>query len=237
MADEPTPPTTPLVMPPVTPPPGEPPKSPSPTPTLISGEQSQPPAEEWKEYVIDPAKSNEENLRLKAEHDKTKPGAAPPAPAVETVKLEDIKLPEGFSADEALMGKFVGVLNNQDLFKSPKALAQSLIDLQRESLEAAQEAGRKAWEGTIAEWQKGFREDPVVGGENFTRTVADANRIVKQFGDSELSQVLEVSGIGNHRAFARFMAKIAPKLLEPTPVPPGGAPQGERSQADRIYGT
>src|SRR5688572_19852278 len=86
--------------------------------------EASPPPPGWQEYVPDQTKSAEDNAAAKAEHDKGKPAEPPKAEGPVPLKVNDIKLPEGFERDDAALGKFADILNNAEL--TPQARADAL---------------------------------------------------------------------------------------------------------------
>ena len=132
-------------------------------PTSLVGTPAAP-AAEWKEYVPDPAKSEADNATAKAAHDATKPAAPATAPDPKAVApidfSKDIKLPEGFVADEALSKEFTDVINDDKLSRAERA--QKLIDLQAKAMASLSEAGKTAWNTLQTDWQAKVQADPDV---------------------------------------------------------------------------
>lgn len=191
--------------------------------SLIGGEQEQTTATEWTEYVNDDTKTAEENAAAKTAHDATKPDAAKSekkeeAPKVEPLTIENIKLPEGFSVDEPVMNKFLGLLNDSEM--SPQDRAQALVDLQIESFTQASERASSAWQELQTERQEEWANDPAVGGEKQAVVAAAGNKLLAQYGTPELAELIGQSGVGNSVYFARFINSISPFLLEGKPVTP-----------------
>lgn len=46
-------------------------------------------------------------------------------------------------------------------------------------------------------------------GPAFDQTLADARSVVKRYGDAELAAALNETGLGDHPAVVRFVAKVA----------------------------
>lgn len=195
------------------------------------------PAGEWKEYEVDPAKTDAENAAAKADHDAKKP-AAPAEVAPAELTIADIKLPEGFEVDEPVMNEFLGIQNDPKL--TPAERSQKLIDLQIKASKEGLEKATQAWETRMSDWQNEVRNDPTVGGAKFEQSVATANKVVQQLGSPELAQLCADTGIGNNVHFVKFLNAIAPKLLEAAPVNPGSPPTSAQTQdarAQRMYPT
>lgn len=147
------------------------------------------------------------------------------APVVEFVPLvaEDITLPKGFTADQELTTEFLSVVNNQEL--SAKDRANALVELQTKAIAKASEAGSAAWETMQNEWREAVKADPVVGGDKQTAALASVNKLVTEYGDTELTKVLALTGAGNNVHVIKFLHTLAGKLTE------GSFTQGQPTNA------
>ena len=202
--------------------------------SAASATAAAPAAEGWKEYVNDDSKTPEENAALKLEHDKGKPVSAEAKPAAPApITVEQIKLPEGFSVDDATMTPFLELMNDQKLSRGE--LAQKLVDLQTSSFKTAEEARSKAWDDMTAKWIEEVKSDPEVGGAKFDTAVATGNAVAKQFGDAEFLQLCETTGIGYHKSFVRFLNKVAAFTREGGVVSGDPAATAPKTLAEVMY--
>lgn len=181
------------------------------------------PAAEWKEYVPDPAKSDEENAAAKAEHDKTKPAEGDPLDKVPedgkyTITLSD----EDLVVDEVLLGAL-----------SPAMKEAGLTGKQANTLAAAFAAHQKAqaeqWGLTVSQWAKDAAADPEIGGANWDTTRKNAQSFISQFGTPALKEYLNATGAGNHPEMIRIMAKAGAVISEDKPT--GGNQGGQARDA------
>ncbi len=185
-------------------------------------------AGDWKEYQDDPAKSAEENARLKAEHDKTKPAddknKDDPANKVPEDGKYELKMPDGVELDAELASalgpefKDLGLTNAQ---------AQKLVD---KYIAIQQQRGEKQaenWSTTIQEWADNAKADKEIGGVNWDKTVNNAQRAVKELGSDALKEYLNASGGGNHPEVIRFMAKVGAMIKEDNPAKGGAEGAGK----------
>lgn len=125
-----------------------------------------------------------------------------PAAAPQEFDPTAIKVPEGVTADPALMqdfGKLVGELNlSQDQ-------AQALVDLQVKALQAQENQFvelRKSWVEEI-------KADPKYGGERLESTLQDATAVMRRFDESgEVLKTLQVSGFGDNPGIIKMLANI-----------------------------
>lgn len=158
-----------------------------------------------------------------------KPGEPPkaePAPEFKPLAAADIKLPEGFSADDAAMGKFLEITNGAKLGADQ---VQSLVALQSSLMKQASEAGSKLWEDTQKGWQDEVRADPEIGGQSLDENLSHVAKLIDRFGGEkaqDIRQAFAYTGAGNNPAIVRFMVKVAKELSDPAPITgrPSSAP-------------
>jgi len=136
---------------------------------------------------------------------------------------EDITLPEGFTPEPELMTEFLSVVNDQEL--SAKDRAQGLLDLQSKLMTKASEASSAAWDAMQDEWQAAVKADPTIGGERFTASIAQVNKLVAEYGNNEVVDAFALTGAGNNPAIVKFLHTLAGKLTE------GGYTQGQPTNA------
>jgi hypothetical protein len=148
-----------------------------------------------------------------------------PAPEFVPLTIEDIVLPEGFTPDEELIPEFLKVVNDQEL--TAKDRANALVDLQAKLMTKASEASSAAWDKTQKEWQDAVKADPVIGGEKFTQSIAQVNKLLTEYGNDKVNEAFALTGAGNNPEIIRFLHTIAGKLTEGgyTQGQPAGSPQ------------
>lgn len=190
-------------------------------------------AGEWKEYVPDPNKSDEENARLKAEHDKTKPGEKKddPADKVPEDGKYDLKMPDGVELDtelaEALGPEFkeFGLTNKQ---------AQRLVDKYIEIQTKRGEERVKSWGETVQKWADDAKADKEIGGDKWDASVNNARRFIDTMGTPALKEFLNASGGGNHPELIRIFAKAGALIKEDDPALGGAEARGKPADAATI---
>ena len=123
------------------------------------------------------------------------------------VEYTDFTLPEGFHAEEGLMGEFKEVAKELNLSQEN---AQKLVDLQTKFTLAQAEN----WETVKSDWVKAAKTDKEVGGVKWDENVATARQALDQFGTDELKAALDSTGVGNHPEFIRFAYRIGKALKE-----------------------
>lgn len=162
--------------------------------------------------------------------DPAKDPAAEPATPAEPV-VYDFTLPEGYSLDEELGGKFKDFAAAKNLTKDE---AQSLLDL---SLQA-QEKQAEAYRATQAQWIEDAKADKEFGGSGFDQNLAVANQALDAFGTPELVSLLRTTGFGNHPEVIRAFVKIGKAVGEDKLVVRDAVsryPGEEKSLAQRLY--
>src|SRR4029077_8498790 len=107
-------------------------------------------------------------------------------------------------------------------------VAQQFADLYADAAKTFADANRTAWSSTLKSWEADVKEDKgVIGkasikGENGTTVQGlDAVKIMaaKIFDNPALAppglrQAIEITGMGSHPDFVRFVAMIGPLLTE-----------------------
>ena len=228
---DPVPTSTPSPPPPPTPDPTpSPTPSPSPAPTTEPGAQ-QPPA-------ADPSANPQ-----------------PPAPAPGEVSLDTLTLPEGVQIDKTspFASEFVGILNDPKLTRAE--LATKLLDLQSRANSAMEEALGQQWLEANASWvekstqlyggQKGL--EAVTGRisnsiEAFSKELSSkikANDPSAQVPDfaKDLRTAMTLTGAGNHPVILQYLDFLTTSFAEGSPLIGGAAGAGDRSRAERMFGT
>lgn len=190
-------------------------------------------ASDWKEYVPDPNKSDEENAAAKAEHDKTKPAdkSSDPLDVVPEDGKYTLTMPEGVEVDQELLDAVGGDFKELGLtHKQAQALADKFIGVQQKRGEARV----KEWGETISGWADKAKADPDIGGAKWDGTVSNATRAVNALGTPELKEYLNASGGGNHPELIRFMAKVGAMVKEDNPASGGAEGAGKPAEAAHV---
>lgn len=167
--------------------------------------------EGWQEYVDDPAKSADDNAAAKAEHDKTKPAEADPLDTVPEDGNYTLTLPDDMQVDEAMLGALAPAMKEAGITgKQANTLAAAFA--------AQQKAQFEQFGQTVAGWAKTAQADPEIGGVNWDASVANAQKVIKQFGSDGLREYLNQTGAGNHPEVIRLMAKVGAVISEDNPT-------------------
>lgn len=161
-------------------------------------------------------------------------GAGKPSAADDFVPLtsNDITLPEGTEADQALMDGFLEVVNEAKL---PKEAAQKLVDLQTNAMQKASESISQAWSEMQEQWRKDAQALPEFGGDNLSKTTAHISRLIEGFGGTPeeqktLRQVFDFTGAGNNPQMIAFLGRLARELVTEG-APNTGQPTSQKAGA------
>ena len=202
-------------------------------------------AADWKEFVADPAKSDEENAAAKAEHDKTKPAADAAADQVPADGKYDLKMPDGVELDADLAAALAPDFKDLGL---TNAQAQKLVDKYIATQQARMDGHANSPAGILAmsmqdyfkeagtpdQWMDKAKKDPTIGGANWKTTETNALRFVKHVNDPGLAKYLNASGGGNHPSLIAAFAKAGALIREDDPATGGAGGEGKPAQAEYV---
>lgn len=139
----------------------------------------------------------------------------------------EFSAPEGQELDANALAVFEPIAKELGLSQEQ---AQKLVDIYPQ----IQQQQAEAWSKQVADWGEQVKADKEIGGDKFNASVGAAQRALDQFGNTELREYLNASGLGNHPALVRFCAKVGKAMAEDTFVVPNQG--GQRSAADILYG-
>ncbi|CAI2147149.1 peptidase [Serratia entomophila] len=167
-------------------------------------------------------KTAEELAAEKDAADKAEKDKKPAAP-----EKYEFAAPEGQELDANALSVFEPIAKELGLTQEQ---AQKLVDIYPQ----IQQQQAEAWSKQVADWGEQVKADKEIGGDKFTASVGLAQRALDQFGNPELREYLQASGLGNHPALVRFCAKVGNSMAEDSFVVPNQG--GQRSTADILYG-
>jgi hypothetical protein len=197
---------------------------------------------DWKEYAPDASKTDEENARLKEEHDKTKPAEgkegdkekeASPEDTVPEDGKYDIKLEDGIQLDEALLEKAAPVMKEIGL---TNAQASKLASVLAEQRKAEYDGLNERTQRVISDWQKEIRTDKDFGGQKLDANINNAERVIATFGDEAFRRDLKELGLGNHPGLFRLLARVGNALSDDKPITSETPAASRKSPEEAMYG-
>lgn len=168
------------------------------------------------------AKKDEKEKADKEAAEKAEKEKKPAAP-----EKYEFSAPEGQELDANALAVFEPIAKELGLSQEQ---AQKLVDIYPQ----IQQQQAEAWSKQVADWGEQVKADKEIGGDKFNASVGAAQRALDQFGNTELREYLNASGLGNHPALVRFCAKVGNAMAEDSFVVPNQG--GQRSAADILYG-
>lgn len=187
--------------------------------------------DQTKEDVDDADKQDDDQTDTDEKNDEDGDDADKSKPA----DFEDLTLPKEADAYKEDLGKFQDDL--RDWMKanpdhSTGDLLQHIVDRQAEIAKAAETSQSDEWTKQVDTWKAETKNHKEFGGEAFEENAAIARTVVKNFGDKDVREILESSGLGEHPAVFAMHLKIGKLLQEAGIDPDGGAVDAE---GDELY--
>lgn len=149
-----------------------------------------------------------------------------------TLDSYEVKLPEGFTADESLISDFKKMALEDKL---PPASAQKYVDMYANAAQGMMKQLTDQHAAAQAAWQKEIFAMPEFQGERLTQSKAILGRAMEEYGSPEARTILNESGLGNHPALVKYLLNLAEGLVEGTSVP-AGKPTANGKGAPRTAG-
>lgn len=159
-------------------------------------------------------------------------------------------LPEGIQLEAEKITEFTGLL--AELEQSGKAdhlavqaFGQKAVEFYvnevKKVLEDTQKSQIAAWEKTRNDWKESFLKDPEIGGNRFQTTVDSALDFIRTHGgtaeqQTEFRNLMETSGLGNHPAMIRLLAKAGSAMSEGIPLTATKPVSAPKSKVTTMYG-
>ena len=135
------------------------------------------------------------------------PAKAIEAPKGAPEKYADFVMPEGVTADSAILAGFSEIAKAQNLTQED---AQKFVDFHNNSVKAMID-GHAA---QVAAWPAEIAKDAELGGADSPAKIATAQRAIAKFGTPALKTMLDTYGFGNHPEFVRFAYKVGSAIKE-----------------------
>ncbi len=148
-----------------------------------------------------------------------------------------LQAPEGFEDYQADFDKFAADMDPW-LKANPDAAPKDILAeaARRQAALVAQQSqdNAEAFNAQLKTWENEAKADKEIGGDNYEQNVATAVKAVEAFGDQDLKDVLNQSGLGNHPAVIRAFVKAGAQLKE-APVLKGAGASENMTLADALY--
>lgn len=140
---------------------------------------------------------------------------------------DDFKFPENFSADKEAIGEFAKLLGELETASGKmdhagyQEAGQKLIDLGiknvQQSIERLNESYSQIFEKQKKERLEMLKSDPVMGGENFSKTVSSLQRTIQEYGGTpeqvaQFRKEIIDTGLDASPAVARLIFNMQQKI-------------------------
>ena len=150
-------------------------------------------------------------------------------------KTEDyeLKLPKDSHLNESDQKRITEYAKKQGLGKEA---AQELLDAENDSRKVFLDEALRERDKQIEGWVDESKKDAEIGGDNFSKSVELAKRVVERFGTKDFMAVLDDSGYGSHKEVLRLLSRIG-KAMDDDSFVAGKKEKGEeKSLAEKLYG-
>ena len=121
----------------------------------------------------------------------------------------EIKFTEGFTHAEEQLESFYSVAKESGLSNDA---AQNLFDMGMKMVEDTILETKQGVEKLREDWVTEVKSDSEIGGHNLEKTVATAVKALNTFGTPELTELLDVSGLGDNPEVIRFLYNVGKNL-------------------------
>ncbi|MEP8720217.1 peptidase [Enterobacter kobei] len=143
----------------------------------------------------------------------------------------EFKAGEGVELDTEALKDFEPVARDLNLTNEQ---AQKLVDAYPKILAGVQQRQAEAWQAQTEQWAADVKADKEIGGDKLTANLSAAQRALEQFGDPELKEYLDSTGLGNHPALVKAFIKVG-KAMSEDKVVTGGHESGGSDLISAFY--
>ncbi|EPT9029034.1 peptidase [Citrobacter freundii] len=144
----------------------------------------------------------------------------------------EFKVGEGQELDTAALEQFEPIARELNLTNEQ---AQKMVDLYgTKIMPMVQQQQAEAWQKSTEQWAADVKADKEIGGDKLTANLSAAQRALEQFGDPELKEYLDSTGLGNHPALVKAFIKVG-KAMSEDKVVTGGHESGGSDLISAFY--
>ena len=148
-------------------------------------------------------------------------------------EASDIGSPEGFEEiDSSALEVFVPLAKQLNLSKDQ---AQQLVNVHADLMYKAGEYLENETDTMYKEWANESMKDTEIGGAKLQQNVAFAKTALDTFGNTELKDILKVSGLGNNVEVIRMFAKIGEAVSNDRFIQGKSTDDQPKSHADILF--
>jgi hypothetical protein len=157
----------------------------------------------------------------------SQPGGEESQPGADSLSLDSyssMKLPDGFEADDALIGDAKQLMLDA---KVPPDQAQKFLDLYAKGLQTQTDKLVQSFQTQQQQWRDEIGQWPEFKGQDATKnSTAIIGQVIDQFGSEDVRKIMDSTGAGNHPALVRMFLNIGKAMAEGKSTPPGGPAKG-----------
>ncbi|EPR3571192.1 peptidase [Escherichia coli] len=144
----------------------------------------------------------------------------------------EFKVGEGQELDTAALEQFEPIARELNLTNEQ---AQKMVDLYgTKIMPMVHKQQAESWQKTTEQWAADVKADKEIGGDKLTANLSAAQRALEQFGDQELKEYLDSTGLGNHPALVKAFIKVG-KAMSEDKVVTGGHESGGSDLISAFY--
>lgn len=159
-------------------------------------------------------------------------------------------LPEGIQLETDKVTEFTGLLAELEVSGKAdhiavQAFGQKAVEFYVNEMKKVLDDQTKqqltSWERQRNDWKEAFLKDPDIGGERFQSTVDSALNFIRTHGgtaeqQTEFRNIMETSGLGNHPAMIRILAKAGSAMSEGAQLSASRPVSAPKSKVTTMYG-
>ncbi len=155
-------------------------------------------------------------------------------PALPTYDVTKFTAPEGVTLDAEALKPALDVLRKNGVGQEA---AQELLTIAMEREVAAAKKSVQDYVDLQTKWQAEVKNDPEIGGDKLTASMASAARAIDRLGVPGLKEALNLTGAGNNPAIVKAFVRLGQMVSEDRFMPgKDAAPTPPKSPAETIYG-
>lgn len=168
----------------------------------------------------------------------TSSASEPTVPETYALSLPDESPLDSTALDRVSeLAKTIALTSDEQAQAIVDALHAEVADFEQALLESNAKGGAM-WKARVEEMEKQALADPEIGGspEKLQQSVQKGQRVLEKFGDDNVREFLEESGLGSSPALLRMLARIHHAISEDAMVLPDKVGKPEpKTLAERIY--
>lgn len=124
----------------------------------------------------------------------------------------DVKLPDGAELDTAMLDIFTPIFKELKLStEGVQKLVDAYVPIVNNTADNTRKALQAEFQKTTEEWKTETMKEL---GDNAKTSLSYVGKAIQKFGDQELRELMQHTGVGNHKALVRFLSKVGKTISE-----------------------